>query len=232
MKNNVNLFIQELKKYQAAENVFNPWRDYDPHYDLSISAPEIRTQQLKQFLLTRIPGAKYLLVAEAVGYQGGKFTGIPMTSERIFLGHHKNIRPPVILHDMPGTRTSNPDREDLKKTQRHFGFTEPTATIVWGAILQNKVPPHQVITWNIYPFHPFHPGKGPLTNRTPTAHELEEGGHFTKMLLKLIPGVTVVAIGRCSSKTLERFKIKHFHVPHPANGGANKFKAAIKKILI
>lgn len=232
MENNINKFIQELQAYQSAENVFNPWHDYDESCDICPQAPDIRSEQIKQFLASRIPGAKYLLVAEAVGYQGGRFTGVAMTSERILLGNHENITPSAILQNTQGRRTSNPDNKNLKNTQKRWGFTEPTATIVWGEVMKSNVSPYQVITWNIFPFHPFNPSKGPLTNRTPTAAELEVGAYYTEMLLKLCPNITVISIGGHSSKTLSKLGIENIHVPHPANGGAGNFRIAIKKVLV
>lgn len=64
-------------------NVFNPRVDYDRVHDIGPEAPDIRLKQIEQFLYARISGAKYLLVAEAVSYQGGRFTGVALTSERI-----------------------------------------------------------------------------------------------------------------------------------------------------
>ena len=186
---------------------------------------------MAQFLFSRIAGAKYLLVAEAIGYQGGRFTGIALVSERILLGHHKSIKPNVILPDYQGQRTSNPGYDGLKNTQKHLGFTEPTATIVWGEVIKSSVSPEQVMTWNMFPFHPFAQNRGPLTNRTPTTMELEVGAYYTKMLLTLLPKVTVVAIGRKAGRTLDTMGIKNTPVPHPANGGAGRFKEAIKKVL-
>ncbi|GAB6179469.1 uracil-DNA glycosylase [Desulfotomaculum defluvii] len=232
MQSNINKFMQELQAYKSTENVFNPWRDYDERCDICPEAPAIRSNHLEQFLSARVPGAKYLLVAEAVGYQGGRFTGVAMTSERILLGNHESIKPAAILQNVQGRRTSNPDNKNLKATQKRFGFTEPTATIVWGEVMASNVSPYQVITWNIFPFHPYDPSKGPLTNRTPTAAELEVGAYYTEMLLKLCPNITVVSIGGHSSRTLSKLGLENIHVPHPANGGAGNFRAAIKNILV
>ena len=43
-------------------------------------APAIRREQLRRYLDERIGHARLLLVAEAAGYQGAKFSGIAMTS--------------------------------------------------------------------------------------------------------------------------------------------------------
>lgn len=231
MKCEIYEFINEIQAYQSKQNVFNPWRDYDRAFDIDVKAPEIRSQQMLEYLTLRIPGARYLLVAEAVGYQGGKFTGIPLTSERILLGKHKIISPAYFLENPPGSRTSNPKNINLNKMQKSFGFTEPTATIIWGEIMKNQITPYQVITWNIFPFHPFCLDGGRLTNRTPTSRELEEGVYYMKLLLKMCPQAKVISIGRHSARTLTNFGIENFHTPHPANGGAAKFKVAIQNVF-
>lgn len=223
--------MEQLQSYPSTRNVFNPWRDYDAEFDADPGAPGVRSAQLAQFLHGRLPHAKYVFVAEAVSYQGGKFTGIAMTSERILLGHHATIGPEVILPDVRGTRTSNPHHNQLNGMQRRFGFTEMTATVMWSAVLASRISPREVVTWNIFPFHPYRPGKGSLNNRTPRQDELEHGGRYIKMLLALLPAVHVVAIGRCSAQTLNRLGIPNTPVRHPANGGAGKFTAQVKDIL-
>ena len=73
----VKLFIEKLTDYHHPD-VFNPWADYDPDYDVA-SARSIRRKQLARYLIHRIENARILLIAEACGYQGGRFTGIAMT---------------------------------------------------------------------------------------------------------------------------------------------------------
>ncbi len=231
MKNTINKFIRELQAYKSTKNVFNPWRDYDESFDIGPEAPSIRTYQIEQFLIPRISTAKYLLVAEAISYQGGKFTGVALSSERILLGNHRTINPANLLQKALGKRTSNPDNTVLNDTQRRLGFTEPTATIIWGEVVRNKTTPDKIITWNIFPFHPFNADKGSLSNRTPTDLELEVGRYYTEMLFKIIPKISIISIGVHSSRTLKRLGIESLRVPHPANGGATKFRTAIKKIF-
>ena len=66
--------------------LFNPWWQNDPENDDFDNAYEIRQHQLQAYLEERIGKAHILLVGEAMGYQGGHFSGIAMTSERILLG--------------------------------------------------------------------------------------------------------------------------------------------------
>ncbi len=88
-------------------NVFNPWFDYDQKNDIDQMSPEKRLSHLMQYLSER-KDAEFILLAEALGYQGGHFSGIPMTSERILLGKlkHKFINPEHVFTGMEPHRTS------------------------------------------------------------------------------------------------------------------------------
>ena len=90
--------------------------------------------------------------------------------------------------------------------QREKGFNEPTATVMWGELAAQELAPFQTILWNIYPFHPYKPS-GILTNRTPTPKELDEGIDFARMILALVPGMRVIAIGRKSADTLQKYGV-------------------------
>ncbi len=218
-------FVASLSHYQSAA-VFNPWGDVDLQYDCGDRGPEIRRQQLLKYLQERIGSADHLLCAEAIGYQGGHFTGIPMTSERLLLGglQHKNLHPEMVFKDISPQRTS---RVDLKSQ----GFTEPTATIVWGFLAEHGIDPRRVVLWNAFPWHPYHPDKGLLSNRTPKDAELVAGHKMLKELLELGQFKQVVAIGEKSALQLRELGIAAEKVRHPANGGAGKFRLQMLELI-
>lgn len=226
---NLKNFIQALSSFSSS-NVYNPWRDFDGIYDIGEEAPKIRCTQLENYLELRVPHAKYIFVGEALGFQGGHFSGIAMTSERILLDNHKNknIQPSLVIN-CQARRTSNPKHIGIKKTQSKTGYNEPTATIVWESIIDNKKSPTDVILWNIFPFHPHKTDL--LTNRTPSDSELGEGIRYLNMLRGLVQNAKIITIGLKSHDTLSYFGINHYSVPHPANGGANDYRKQIAKLL-
>lgn len=218
-------FVASLSHYQGIA-VFNPWRDVDGQHDQDNRGPEIRRRQLLNYLQERIGVADTLLCAEAIGYQGGHFSGIPMTSERLLLGglSHKNLHPEMVFHDLSPQRTS---RKDLKPQ----GFTEPTATIVWGFLADRGIDPRRVVLWNAFPWHPYHPDKGLLCNRTPNEEELTAGHQVLMQMLELGQFKQVVAVGEKSAQQLQSLGIVANKVRHPANGGAGKFRAQMLALL-
>lgn len=221
-------FIDKLQAYQGPL-VFNPWRDFDTSCDIGAKAPIIRTENLKRYLELR-QNAHYLFIAEGLGYQGGHFSGIAITSERIILGNHPDVEQKSVLGEWDYQRTSDPESPLLNRTQKLLGFNEPTDTVVWNALNKRGLAAMDVILWNIFPFHPYKEGKL-LSNRTPSNTELDIGIEYAKMLLELVPGMKVVAIGQKAANTLSRYGVECEAVPHPSTGGANRFKAAVAEIF-
>lgn len=218
----IETFLLSLQQYQS-DGVFNPWRDYDQQCDSCEDAPLIRRRQLTDYLRRRIGRARYVLVAEAAGYQGCRFTGIALTCERMLLNAHKQVKSSMVL-GYDGTRTSRPDCPFMTSNpQRLQGMNEPTDTYVWGAILDNGLSPDDVILWNIFPFHPHK--NTPFSNRTPNGAELAAGLAYTQQLLSLCrPHVLIGAIGRKSAQMLGEEGIAAAVMRHPANGGASLFR--------
>lgn len=221
MSKAIQAFIQSLKKAPSTDGLFNPWYESDPENDQTADAPKIRKTHLQHYFEQRESRARYLLIAEAVGYQGGHFSGIAMTSERILLGHlgAKNIHPHHVFQGHTPQRTS---RSDLKPN----GFVEPTATIVWGSLLSANIDPYSFVLWNAVPWHPYqknHP-KGMLTNRTPTSKELGYSTPFLQAFLALFPKCHIVAVGQKCATILHEMGVTCQAVRHPANGGATLFR--------
>lgn len=220
----ITQFIQSLKR--TPKGLFNPWFHQDKTNDLVPYAPDIRRRQLQLYLTERQSRAKYLFIAEALGYQGGHFTGIAMTSERILLGHQQKmygVKPEHVFRGEPPLRTS---RLDLSEQ----GMSEPTATIMWGALIDLGIDPYDVVLWNAVPWHPYKTGEGLLTNRTPLTGEMEAGLKHLKTFISLFEDVQIVAVGRKCEQSLSELGVEHAGVRHPANGGAPKFRWQLKEL--
>ena len=112
-------FLRLLKKSPSGA-VFNPWWEVDEQNDVGRNAPAIRRNQLRAYLQKRVGKANVAVIGEAVGYRGGHFSGIPMTSERLLLGRSKrfHIKPRDFFSDVKPQRTSKPE-----KSERATGLT-------------------------------------------------------------------------------------------------------------
>jgi uracil-DNA glycosylase len=220
----VERFIGLLKKSPPGA-VFNPWWQVDRENDIGRNAPGIRREQLRAYLCTRLKKARLVVIGEALGYRGGHFSGIPMTSERILLGKKKDgeIESAQVFSSITPRRTSKP-----KKCPD--GFSEPTATIVWGTLLRLGLSPEQFVLWNAFPWHSFNPRAGMLSNRTPTKSERAAGLSVLKAFLDLFPCDEIVALGNVAASQLKELDAKTHRVRHPASGGAKLFRQQIAKI--
>ncbi|MBU8912001.1 MAG: uracil-DNA glycosylase, partial [Desulfobacterales bacterium] len=209
-------FFNSLKR-KKTDRVFNPWFDLDFENDIDKSSPQQRLNNLKHYFDERI-NAEYLLVAEALGYQGGHFSGIPMTSERIILGHKSDLGIlPTHVSNSVLVRTS---KINIKK----YGFTEPTATIIWQKLIESKLDTRKFVFWNAFPWHPYDSSDGILSNRTPSDVEIKEGERVLVELLGFIKFKKVIAIGNKAEAILQNLDLNVEKVRHPANGGSKKFR--------
>ena len=218
-------FLRLLKESPSGA-VFNPWWQVDEQNDIGRNAPEIRRKQLRAYLRKRLRKANVAIIGEALGYRGGHFSGIPMTSERLLLGRSKGfaLEPNDLFSSIKPRRTSKPEKWP-------DGFSEPTATIVWVAFVQLGLKPDEFVLWNAFPWHSFDPHRGMLSNRTPNESERSAGLLVLKAFLKLFPCKQVVALGKIAAAQLEELGVDAHYVRHPASGGAKLFRQQIAKIV-
>jgi hypothetical protein len=111
------------------------------------------------------------------------------------------------------------------------GFSEPTATIVWGTLLKAGVRPDEFVLWNAFPWHSFDPHQGLLSNRTPNKLEQLRGRPAMNAFLQLFPCEQIVALGKIAVAQLERLGVSAHCVRHPASGGAKLFRQQIARIV-
>src|SRR5206468_1342311 len=239
----IDEFLRLLKK-SPSRAVFNPWWEVDEQNDVGRNAPAIRRQHLRSYLQKRVGKANLAVIGEAIGYRGGHFSGIPMTSERLLLGkqtlivaalcerrnlqdsvRHGGRRPPLqIISDINPRRTSKPEKCP-------DGFSEPTATIVWGTLLRLGLKPQQFVLWNAFPWHSFDSRRGMLSNRMPDKSERAAGLPALKAFLELFSCDQVVALGKIAAAQLEELNVNAHCIRHPASGGAKLFRQQIAKIV-
>jgi hypothetical protein len=221
----VENFLRDLKKSPSGP-VFNPWWQVDKENDIDRNGPGIRRKHLRAYLSERLGKVRFAVIGEALGYRGGHFSGIPMTSERMLVEKMKGsgIESKDVFSSIKPRRTSKPQKCP-------DGFSEPTATIVWSTLLRFKLSPEEFVLWNAFPWHSFDPRRGMLSNRTPTRSEQSAGIPVLKAFLDLFPCGEVVALGRIAGAQFKNLGVCVHHVRHPASGGARLFRQQIAKIV-
>lgn len=187
--------------------LFNPWKDRCEHEEPSDGAQK-RLERLAQHLDCE---PDCILIGEAPGYQGCRYSGVAFTSERL-LGEGAIPRIPV-----PAGRLS----------LRARPFSEPSATIVWKTLFRLGLAERTVL-WNALQMHPFKPDN-PWSNRTPRSAELLHGKPALLMLRDAFPRARIVAVGRKAEALLSEMGVAaNAVVRHPANGGATEFAAGLE----
>jgi uracil-DNA glycosylase len=179
--------------------------------DTLIELPQaafMRRLNLRSWLqsLPELPGV--LLVGEAPGWRGCRFSGVPFTSEA-------QLAAACLPFD--GQRTSRFARP----------AQEATASVFWRELL----PYHgQFFAWNVLPIHPHLAGQ-PLTNRNPGRGEIDRFLPLLDEIIHILKPQQVVAVGSCASQAINRLGYPVTPIRHPARGGAAAFRAGVLEIF-
>ena len=202
----VSTFVRKLAAVTTEKNLTNHYRSEDSALDCH-GAAAIRGQNLERYLLSFIERPpKIIIVGEAAGYRGNRFTGIPFTSEYMLLNHPffkgKGFAP---------------------SSNRPQPWREASACIVWETFDLLSEP---FLLWGMVPFHPHKPGK-PLSNRAPTRPEIESGMVFFRDMRHMFPKSKLVAAGRIAERMLATGNFAHTAVRHPSHGGKADFQRGV-----
>lgn len=194
----------------VSAGLFNPWRQ-GCEFDSESNGPKQRLTRLAQHLDC---DARVILVGEAPGYQGARYSGVGFTSEKLLMA---GAIPRI---------AAIPDR----LTKRSLPFSEPSSTLIWKALYRLGVA-EETVLWNALQLHPFCPGT-PWSNRTPSPAELKLGSGALKLLRDAYPSALLIAVGRNAEHALALCEIPYeAGIRHPANGGANDFARGLENAL-
>ncbi|HEX4498325.1 MAG TPA: uracil-DNA glycosylase [Thermoanaerobaculia bacterium] len=197
----------------SVAGVVNPYREAFAELD-GPAAARRRRANLEAYL-DRVGTPRVVLLGEALGYRGGRFSGIAFTSERQLLGPADRRLP---WGGAPFQATSrNPDL-----------WLEPSGSIVWDALGGDA---RGVLVWNAFPWHPYC-AAGPLSNRTPERGLVAANLHVLERLLAELPGPQVLAVGRTSQGALAELGVDAPALRHPAHGGAVLFREQLREQML
>lgn len=188
--------------------LFNPYRDREAALDVP-DAPARRRANLLAALEAMPRGpVDVLVVAEAPGPRGCRFSGLPFTSE----GQLLDPAFPV------GGRPSSVRFEQTGKPYR-----EPSGTVFWRVMAPYA---GRFWVWNTVPLHPHRAGV-PLSVRAPTAAEARAWHGLVALHVTALAPRAVVAVGRHAERALAEIGagtgVVPTYVRHPSQGGAAAF---------
>lgn len=189
------------------DSLFNQYNNKNLEIDFS-NADEIRRENLRNYLRSFPKRPSVIVIGEAPGWRGCRFSGVPFTSE-------------FQLCD------GNLTFEGNQSNNHHLPYKETTATIFWKH-MQNHHP--KFFAWNCIPFHP-HKSDNLLSNRTPTNREIVAHSTLLSELVSLMKPSKIVAVGRSAERALNKLDISSTYVRHPSRGGAYEFITGMKRIF-
>ena len=187
--------------------LFNPYSSANPAVELQESA-QIRRNNLQSYFSSFNIPPRFLVVGEAPGWRGCRFSGIPFTSEC-----------QLVSQKLPfgGSPTSLSLRL----------YSEQSASIFWDTMR----PYHPIfLVWNSLPLHPHQPGN-PLSNRRASRKEFFELRSILSCTVDILHPESILAVGQSARSTLARLGLECCHVRHPAHGGAVKFKSGVQSFF-
>lgn len=211
IQDSIDAFVERLAKSPAGPNSVNPF----DHADHSDRDNAIRRRNLALYfgqLAERRPGT--LLLGEAPSYRGMRVTGVPFTNATI-------LRRGIPHFGLLGTANGF----EVPDTPRVAA--EPTATIMWNALVELDFLP---LLWSAYPLHPHRPDN-PLSNRRPSVREAAEWAWSWHELMEIFSIRSVVAVGNVAHDIIGKSGMSVPHVRHPSQGGREKFTLGLRDLL-
>lgn len=211
-------FENKLFSVPTTGGLFNQYnKQVNPKVDLP-NAHEIRKQNLKNYLESFSEKPSILVVGEAAGPWGCRFSGVPFTGEKQLC---ENTLP------FSGCRSSI--EKPLINVKKKPPYTSQSAKTFWEVMMPHHT---EFFVWDCVPFHPHNPDD-PLSVRNPTKVEVSSCIELLGQINEIIKPKNILAIGRKAEIALKQIDVYPVpvYVRHPSHGGANQFTTEVKRFF-
>lgn len=196
-----------LTGHPSTDTVFNQYRDCDNLVDVP-TAPLIRTANLRAYMEKAGKTATVVIVGEAAGPWGCRFSGVPFTGERQLLDPSFPFQ---------GSQSS----------RAHPPHISRTATMFWEIMLPYY---DRFVAWDAFPLYP-HKQHDLFSVRNPTKSEVSQFGPALRLLIQHLAPTRLVAVGRAAEKVITSLGEVATYVRHPSQGGKAAFTVAMQRLL-
>jgi uracil-DNA glycosylase len=194
----------QLPGKDADKPLFNPYSGVLPGIDRP-SSDQLRRQNLRNYFSSFSEKPCYLVLGEAPGWRGCRFTGVPFTSEAL-----------LESGKLPFSGKSTSLTGGL--------YSEASATVFWATM---RLYHPRFLVWNCLPLHPYQAGQ-PLTNRPAASKEILLLKNILLSMIDILKPEKLVAVGRTAQRILAHLGFECDPVRHPAHGGTFKFKSEVQ----
>jgi uracil-DNA glycosylase len=208
MKDALKVFFEkQVFSRPSTRILFNQYKDDAKDLDIRGGA-RIRRENLFNYLSSLNGSPRCLLVGEAPGPWGCRFSGVPFTGER-----------PLSRGELPFAGKATSVSEEP--------YSERAGTVFWETLRGYH---SDFFVWNTIPFHP-HREQEPLSIRTPKWTEVKAHLPLLEELLTILKPQKVAAIGRVAEKALTTVGCECIYVRHPSYGGVKLFKSGMSQFF-
>jgi Uracil DNA glycosylase superfamily len=145
----IEILAEEVFGLESTDLLFNPYTDVDPRFDKP-NASEIRRENVKVYVrscFSNHKDATWLIIGEAPGPHGCRFSGVPFTNEDQLLG---------------GCLTFS----GLQSSKGKEPFHAPASKIFWKIMLPYALQGKSFFIWNCVPLHPHKNGKASFRSQS------------------------------------------------------------------
>ncbi|MFB3883150.1 MAG: uracil-DNA glycosylase family protein [Armatimonadota bacterium] len=209
------LYRAEVFPVRSTDDLFNQYRDVDPDLDRP-EGHRIRQENLKRYLESYSKRPTVLVVAEAAGPWGTRFSGVPLTNERS-----------LVQGELPFTGRQSSLDEPAVRTGRKTPYSSSTPSIFWEVMAQFYP---AFLAWYLVPFYPHVRGNA-MKKRSPTDEEVTKHTGLLKEAIAIAKPKTIIAMGGRVASGVEQLGVEYEMVHHPAHDTRQQFPAGMRAIM-